>query len=101
MAHTSFGCVIPLYQDTTAVDNHCIVFNNLHMKQVKTMSIRLSSDQAEALEIVASIESLPLSEIIRTAINEHIDSKVKDPAFQDSLRERLDRARRLLRRKNE
>lgn len=67
------------------------------MKPVKTMSIRLSSEQAEALEIVASVEALPLSEVIRTAINEHIDSKTKDPAFQDSLRDRLQKAQRLLR----
>ncbi|MFN0008774.1 MAG: DUF6290 family protein [Planctomycetota bacterium] len=67
------------------------------MKPVKTMSIRLSPDQAEALEIVASVEALPLSEVIRTAITEHIDSRTKDPAFQESLRDRLERAQRLLR----
>jgi predicted transcriptional regulator len=67
------------------------------MKPVKTMSIRLSSEQAEALEIVASVEALPLSEVIRTAISEHIDSKTKDPAFQDSLRDRVEKAQRLLR----
>ncbi|NUM53525.1 MAG: hypothetical protein HUU46_07770 [Candidatus Hydrogenedentes bacterium] len=61
------------------------------------MSIRLSVEQAEALEIVASVESLPLSEVIRTAINEHIESKTKESAFQDSLRDRLAKAQRLLR----
>jgi len=67
---------------------------------VKTMSIRLTTEQAEALEIVASVEALPLSEVIRTAINEHIDGKTKDPAFQDSLKDRLARAQRLLRKKS-
>ena len=67
------------------------------MKPVKTMSIRLTNEQAEALEIVASVESLPLSEVIRTAISEHIDNKTKDPAFQESLRDRLKKAHRLLR----
>jgi len=61
------------------------------------MTIRLSTEQAEALEIVANVEALPLSEVIRAAITEHIDSKTKDPAFQDSLRDRLERAQRLLR----
>lgn len=70
------------------------------MKPVKTMSIRLTTEQAEALEIVASVEALPLSEVIRTAINEHIDGKTKDPAFQDSLKDRLARAQRLLRKKS-
>jgi predicted transcriptional regulator len=61
------------------------------------MTIRLTADQAEALETVASIEDLPVSEVIRTAITQHIDTRKSDPAFQDSLRERLERARRLLR----
>jgi predicted transcriptional regulator len=66
------------------------------MKPVKVMTIRLSADQAEALETVANVESRPVSEIIRAAIAEHIDNLKNDPAFQDSLRNRLDRARRLL-----
>jgi predicted transcriptional regulator len=67
------------------------------MKPVKAMTIRLTTDQAEALETVATVEDIPVSEVIRAAIEEHIDSRKKDPAFQDSLRDRLARARRLLR----
>jgi Arc/MetJ-type ribon-helix-helix transcriptional regulator len=43
------------------------------------------------------MESHPISDVIRAAITEHIDKRKKDPAFQDSLRERLERARHLLR----
>jgi predicted transcriptional regulator len=67
------------------------------MKPTKAMTIRLSTDQADALETVASVEAMPVSEVIRAAIAEHIDNRKKDPAFQDSLKDRLDRARRLLR----
>jgi predicted transcriptional regulator len=67
------------------------------MKPVKAMTIRLTTEQAEALETVATVEDIPVSEVIRAAIEEHIDSRKKDPAFQDSLRDRLARARRLLR----
>jgi predicted DNA-binding protein len=67
------------------------------MKPVKAMTIRLSAEQAEALETVADVESRPVSEVIRAAIAQHIDSRKNDPAFQDSLKNRLDRARRLLR----
>ncbi len=67
------------------------------MKPVKAMTIRLTTDQAEALETVASVEDRPVSEVIRAAIEEHIDSRKKDPAFQDSLKDRLARARKLLR----
>lgn len=66
------------------------------MKPVKAMTIRLSSEQADALETVAAVEAMPVSEVIRAAIEEHIDSKKKDPAFQDSLRDRLERTKRLL-----
>jgi predicted DNA-binding protein len=68
-----------------------------YMKPVKAMTIRLTTEQAEALETVASVEERPVSEVIRAAIEEHIDSRKKDPAFQDSLKDRLARARRLLR----
>ncbi len=67
------------------------------MKPVKAMTIRLSAEQADALETVATVEARPVSEVIRAAIAEHIDKRKKDPVFQDSLRDRLDRARRLLR----
>jgi len=66
------------------------------MKPIKAMTIRLTTEQAEALETVASVEERPVSEIIRAAIEEHIDSRKKDPAFQDSLKDRLARARKLL-----
>lgn len=81
------------------LDKRGVLVHNLGMKPMKTMSIRLSSDQAEALEIVASVESRPLSEVIRSAITEHIDSKTKDPVFRDSLKERLQKAERLLKKK--
>jgi len=84
-----------------ALDKLGLSVHNVFMKPVKTMSIRLTTDQAEALEIVASVESLPVSEVIRTAINEHIDSKTKDPVFRDSLRDRLKKAQRLLRTRDE
>jgi predicted DNA-binding protein len=66
------------------------------MKPVKAMTIRLTAEQADELETVASVEARPVSEVIRAAIAEHIDNRKNDPAFQDSLKDRLDRARRLL-----
>lgn len=66
------------------------------MKPIKALTIRLSVDQAEALETVATVENRPVSEVIRAAIAEHIESRRHDREFQDSLKHRLDRARRLL-----
>jgi predicted transcriptional regulator len=67
------------------------------MKPAKAMTIRLSVDQAEELETVASVEQRPVSEVIRAAIAEHIENRRRDPAFQDGLKDRIDRARRFLR----
>jgi len=66
------------------------------MRPNKAMTIRLSADQAEALETVATVDDCPVSEVIRAAIAEHVEKRRKDRAFQDSLKDRLDRARRML-----
>ena len=66
------------------------------MKSAKAMTIRLSEEQAEALETVANVENQPISEVIRSAIASHVESRSKDPAIQVSLRERIQRAQRLL-----
>lgn len=66
------------------------------MKPAKAMTIRLSAEQAEALETVATVASMPVSDVIRAAIQEHIEARRRDPAFQDGLRSRIERARQLL-----
>ncbi|WP_316201389.1 MULTISPECIES: DUF6290 family protein [unclassified Bradyrhizobium] len=66
------------------------------MKTTKAMTIRLTDEQAEALETVASVEQRAVSDVIRAAISEHIENRRKDPAFQEDLKARLARARRLL-----
>lgn len=63
---------------------------------MKAMTIRLSPEQAEALETVATVEELPVSEVIRAAIAQHIENRTKDPTFQDGLLNRIQRARKLL-----
>lgn len=66
------------------------------MKQAKAMTIRLSREQAEQLETVANVDEQPVSEVIRAAISEHIASRQKTPEFQEGLRERIERAQKLL-----
>lgn len=60
------------------------------------MTVRLSEEQAQALETVASVENLPVSDVIRAAIATHIDTRRRDPDFQAGLRDRISQARRLL-----
>lgn len=66
------------------------------MKPAKAMTIRLSADQAEALETVATVDNRSVSDVIRTAIAEHIEIRKKDQEFRDSLQDRIGRAQRLL-----
>lgn len=66
------------------------------MKDAKAMTIRLSRDQADALDTVAAIDAQPVAEVIRAAIEEHISARRKDERFQASLRKRLERAQQLL-----
>jgi predicted transcriptional regulator len=66
------------------------------MKTPKAMTIRLSADQAEALETVANVEDRAVSDVIRAAIAEHIENRRHDPDFQAGLKARIERARRLL-----
>lgn len=64
------------------------------------MTIRLSVEQADALETVASVEQRAVSDVIRAAISEHIENRRKDPNFQEDLKARLTRSRRLLARQS-
>ena len=66
------------------------------MKAPKAMSIRLSAEQAEALETVAAVDNQSLAEVIRSAIAEHVEARRKDTTFRQSLRERINRTERLL-----
>jgi predicted transcriptional regulator len=73
----------------------------IDMKDTKAMTIRLSPEQAEALETVASVEQRPISDVIRAAISEHIESRRQDPNFRAGLEERISRARYLLDRQSD
>lgn len=60
------------------------------------MTIRLSADQADALETVATVEQRAVSDIVRAAISEHIENRKRDPRFQQGLKDRIERAQRFL-----
>jgi len=66
------------------------------MKQAKAMTIRLSPEQAELLETVASVDSRPVSEVIRSAIDAHIAQRQQSTDFQAGLLSQIERAQRLL-----
>jgi predicted transcriptional regulator len=67
------------------------------MRPPKAMTIRLSADQAEALQTVASVDDLAVVEVIRTAIAEHVRARAEDAEFQRNLRDQLERVQAILR----
>ena len=67
------------------------------MRPVKAMTIRLSADQSEELDTIAAVDGQPVSHLIRSAIAEHIEERKRDAAFQEMLRHRIERERRMLR----
>ena len=66
------------------------------MADTKVTTIRQDQDQAAALDAVARIDGVPVSEVIRQAIALHIESRRNDPEFQERLRRRLEEDREIL-----
>jgi len=64
----------------------------------KSMTLRLSQEQAEALEAVARADGVPVAEAVRSAIAAHIEQRRKDEDFQLRLRASLQRNQRILER---
>lgn len=66
------------------------------MPEQKVTTIRQSPEQAAELEAVARVEGVPVAEVIRTAIAEHIEARRNDPAFRERLQRRLKEDRVIL-----
>jgi predicted DNA-binding protein len=66
------------------------------MDQPKAMTIRLSAEQAEQLETVATVDGVAIAEVVRAAIAAHLESRKRDEVFQQSLRDRIERAQQML-----
>lgn len=66
------------------------------MEVAKSMTIRLTDEQAAQLEAVSQAEGIPVSEAIRAAISRDIAARRKDTAFQKRLRASIERNQRIL-----
>jgi predicted DNA-binding protein len=67
------------------------------MKTPKAMTIRLSREQADALETLTAVEGTPVAEVVRAAIAQHVQTRTQDDDFQRNLCDRIERAQSLLR----
>jgi predicted DNA-binding protein len=65
---------------------------------VKSMTLRLPKDQADELELIATVDGKPMSEEIREALLAHVSERRKDPEFQERLKRVMDENRAALRR---
>ena len=64
----------------------------------KTMTLRLSDEQAADLEAMARVDDVPVSEAVRVAIDERIKARRADKAFQERLRRSIEENQRVLER---
>jgi predicted transcriptional regulator len=64
----------------------------------KAMTLRLPNDRAAELEAVARVERRPVSEVVREAIDRLVETRRKDPAFQERVQRMIDEDRAVLER---
>ena len=62
----------------------------------KAMTLRLDDEQAEALEKVAEVDGVSVTDAIREAIDTHIAERTADEVFQERLKDSMDRHQRIL-----
>jgi hypothetical protein len=54
----------------------------------KTMTLRLEDESAAVLELVARVDGKSQTEVIKDALDEHIDRRRSDQEFVERLRDR-------------
>lgn len=64
----------------------------------KAMSLRLPEDKAAELAAVARADDMPVAEVVREAIDNHIAARRADRDFQERLKKRLEEDREVLER---
>lgn len=62
----------------------------------KAMTLRLPSEQAEALEKVAEVDGVSVTEAIREAIEQHISARSADTEFRARLAASMKRNKRII-----
>jgi predicted DNA-binding protein len=65
---------------------------------VKAMSLRLPEEKAAELAAIARTDDMPVSEVVREAIDNHIATRRADKSFQKRLKQRLEEDQQVLKR---
>ena len=64
----------------------------------KSITLRLPEQMAAELAAIARTKDIPISEVIREAIEDHITSLSRDDEFRQRLKKRLEEDQKVLRR---
>jgi class 3 adenylate cyclase len=64
--------------------------------ETRALTLRLPADQAAQLEAVARADGVSVSEAVRGAIQDRIDARRKDRAFQARIRQMMEEERAVL-----
>jgi hypothetical protein len=64
----------------------------------KARTLRLTVDEAEALEAIAGVDEVSINEEIRRAIAAHIEARRQDAEFQKRLQASIERNKKILER---
>ena len=64
----------------------------------KAISVRLPDEMAAELAAIGRVQDIPISEVIREAIENHIVTRRTDKKFKQQIKKRLEEDRQLLER---
>lgn len=62
---------------------------------MKALTVRLDSDLADRLATISTVEGVPQSELIRSAVEDLVERHRADPGFQALLADNIRRAQQL------
>lgn len=60
------------------------------------MTLRLPTDLAEELDLVCSVDDVPVAEAVRTAVADYIEARKREPHFQLCLRAQIARMQQMV-----
>jgi predicted transcriptional regulator len=65
-------------------------------REMKNMTLRMDEALAENVQAIAEVEGSTVSDVIRSAISDHVDRRKADPEFQKMLKRNMERHAQLL-----
>ncbi len=65
-------------------------------RDMKNMTLRMDETLAENVQAIAEVEGSTVSDVIRSAISDHVDRRKADPEFQKLLKRNMERHAELL-----